>query len=97
VAKQQLMKAYTSSDISDYEFVSLSASIHMRCLCLCVLLRRLIASAHEGLAAKQRLLDEYTSSNRSSQLQQTTSQLDGYRERRDAAARVSGLHMSLWQ
>lgn len=56
-------------------------------LCLCA--RRLIAAAHEGLAAKQRLLDEYTGSNRSAQLQETTAQLDGFRQSRDAAAVVS--------
>lgn len=44
---------------------------------------------HDGLAAKQRLVDEYTSSSRAAQLQEAAVQLEGFRERRDTAARVS--------
>lgn len=49
---------------------------------------RAIAAVYDGLAAKQRLVDEYTSSNRAAQLQEAAAQLESFRDRRDAAARV---------
>jgi hypothetical protein len=59
-------------------------------LLMCVLLccYRAIAAVYDGLAGKQRLVDEYTSSNRAAQLQEAAAQLESFRERRDTAARV---------
>jgi hypothetical protein len=53
--------------------------------------RRAIGSAQEGLATKQRPLDAYISDNKASQLQEMAAQLDGFIQRRDMAAVVSGL------
>jgi hypothetical protein len=60
--------------------------VYVVLLLLCC--HRAIAAVYDGLAGKQRLVDEYTSSNRAAQLQEAAAQLESFRERRDTAARV---------
>lgn len=56
---------------------------------LAVLFCRAIAVTQDGLAAKQRPIDEYNAGNTVAQQRKIAAELEQSREKRDAAARVS--------